>query len=131
MFDDPPELVVLDLGLPDIDGLEVCRRLRADHERLPIIMLTARREELDIVEGFEAGADDYMTKPFRLSELLARIRARLRAVTANGWNRRTSPSTSPLAAPGRRTASSGCRPRSSTCSPSSSAARAPSSSASS
>ena len=52
------------------------------HERLPIIVLTARREELDIVEGFEAGADDYMTKPFRLSELLARIRARLRAVTA-------------------------------------------------
>jgi DNA-binding response OmpR family regulator len=77
-----PELVVLDLGLPDIDGLDVCRRLRSSHELLPIIVLTARREELDIVEGFEAGADDYMTKPFRLSELLARIRARLRAVTA-------------------------------------------------
>ena len=77
-----PELVVLDLGLPDIDGIEVCRHLRASHEWLPIIVLTARRDELDIVEGFEAGADDYMTKPFRLSELLARIRARLRAVTA-------------------------------------------------
>jgi DNA-binding response OmpR family regulator len=82
VFDMPPELVVLDLGLPDIDGLEVCRRLRSTHEHLPIIVLTARRDELDIVEGFEAGADDYMTKPFRLSELLARIRARLRAVTA-------------------------------------------------
>jgi DNA-binding response OmpR family regulator len=82
VFDMRPELVVLDLGLPDIDGIEVCRRLRADHEQLPIIVLTARREELDIVEGFEAGADDYLTKPFRLSELLARIRARLRAVTA-------------------------------------------------
>jgi DNA-binding response OmpR family regulator len=77
-----PSGVVLDLGLPDIDGLVVCRHLRAAHEHLPIIVLTARREELDIVEGFEAGADDYLTKPFRLSELLARIRARLRATTA-------------------------------------------------
>ena len=83
VFDIRPELVVLDLGLPDIDGIEVCRHLRAAHERLPIIVLTARREELDIVEGFEAGADDYLTKPFRLSELLARIRARLRAVAAD------------------------------------------------
>jgi DNA-binding response OmpR family regulator len=82
VYESEPELVVLDLGLPDIDGLDVCRRLRSSHELLPIIVLTARREELDIVEGFEAGADDYMTKPFRLSELLARIRARLRAVTA-------------------------------------------------
>jgi DNA-binding response OmpR family regulator len=81
-FDVRPELVVLDLGLPDIDGIEVCRRLRSVHEQLPIIVLTARREELDIIEGFEAGADDYLTKPFRLSELLARIRARLRALTA-------------------------------------------------
>ena len=83
VFEVHPELVVLDLGLPDIDGLEVCRRLRHVHERLPIIILTARREELDIVEGFDAGADDYLTKPFRLSELLARIRARLRAVTSS------------------------------------------------
>jgi DNA-binding response OmpR family regulator len=82
VFESEPELVVLDLGLPDMDGLDVCRRLRSSHEPLPIIVLTARREELDIVEGFEAGADDYMTKPFRLSELLARIRARLRAVAA-------------------------------------------------
>ena len=82
VFDVRPELVVLDLGLPDIDGIEVCRHLRSVHEHLPIIVLTARREELDIVEGFDAGADDYLTKPFRLSELLARIRARLRATTA-------------------------------------------------
>jgi DNA-binding response OmpR family regulator len=82
VFETRPELVVLDLGLPDIDGLDVCRHLRSADQELPIIVLTARREELDIVEGFEAGADDYMTKPFRLSELLARIRARLRAVTA-------------------------------------------------
>jgi DNA-binding response OmpR family regulator len=82
VYDSRPDLVVLDLGLPDIDGIEVCRHLRSAHEHLPIIVLTARREELDIVEGFEAGADDYLTKPFRLSELLARIRARLRAVTA-------------------------------------------------
>jgi DNA-binding response OmpR family regulator len=82
VLDMRPELMVLDLGLPDIDGIEVCRHVRAGNERLPIIVLTARREELDIVEGFEAGADDYMTKPFRLSELLARIGARLRAVGA-------------------------------------------------
>src|SRR6476659_2215164 len=82
VLDATPELVVLDVGLPDIDGIEVCRRLRSIDDRLPIIVLTARREELDIVEGFEAGADDYLTKPFRLSELLARIRARLRAVGA-------------------------------------------------
>jgi DNA-binding response OmpR family regulator len=81
-FDSHPELVVLDLGLPDIDGIDVCRHLRAAHDNLPIIVLTARHEEMDIVEGFDAGADDYMTKPFRLSELLARIRARLRANTA-------------------------------------------------
>jgi len=77
-----PDLVVLDLGLPDMDGIDVCRRLRSINDRLPIIVLTARREELDVVEGFDAGADDYLTKPFRLSELLARVRARLRAVSA-------------------------------------------------
>ena len=105
VFDSQPELVVLDLGLPDIDGLEVCRHLRSAHEHLPIIVLTARREELDIVEGFEAGADDYLTKPFRLSELLARIRARLRATTAtrlstaNRW-RANFTSAAPLRLPG-------------------------------
>jgi len=74
----PPALVLLDLTLPDIDGLDVCRRLRADHPNMPIIMLTARAEEMDVIVGLGAGADDYVAKPFRLAELVARIRARLR-----------------------------------------------------
>ncbi len=79
---DRPDLVLLDLTLPDIDGLEVCRRLRAVAAALPIVMLTARAEEVDIVVGLSAGADDYIAKPFRLAELLARVRARLRAAEA-------------------------------------------------
>jgi DNA-binding response OmpR family regulator len=75
-------LVVLDLGLPDIDGIDVCRRLRAARPELRILILTARDEELDVVAGLDAGADDYLVKPFRLSELLARVRAHLRSVTA-------------------------------------------------
>jgi DNA-binding response OmpR family regulator len=75
------DLVLLDLTLPDIDGLTVCRALRSRDERLPIIMLTARSEETDIVVGLDAGADDYITKPFRLAELLARVRVRLRLAT--------------------------------------------------
>ena len=71
-------LVILDLGLPDIDGVDVCRRLRAAHPDLAILILTARDRELDVVAGLDAGADDYLVKPFRLSELLARIRAQLR-----------------------------------------------------
>ncbi len=79
VFDRPPEIVLLDLGLPDVDGVEVCRRIRHARPDLPIVMLTARREEIDAVEGLDAGADDYITKPFRLAELLARIRARARS----------------------------------------------------
>ena len=75
---DDVDLVVLDLTLPDIDGLEVCRRLRESRPRLPVVMLTARGEEVDLVVGFDAGADDYVTKPFRVAELVARLRARLR-----------------------------------------------------
>jgi len=71
-------LVVLDLGLPDIDGIEVCRRLRAAEPGLEILILTARSAEIDVVVGLDAGADDYLAKPFRLAELLARVRARLR-----------------------------------------------------
>jgi DNA-binding response OmpR family regulator len=71
-------LVLLDLGLPDVDGIDVCRRLRADHPDLAILILTARDEQLDIVAGLDAGADDYLVKPFRLPELLARVRAHLR-----------------------------------------------------
>lgn len=79
-----PDLVLLDLSLPDIDGLEICRRLRALHPTLPIVMLTARNEEVEVVVGLDAGADDYITKPFRVAELTARIRARLRASQAGG-----------------------------------------------
>jgi DNA-binding response OmpR family regulator len=71
---DTPELYLIDVGLPDIDGFEVCRRIRATSS-VPIIMLTARSEEIDRVFGLEIGADDYVTKPFGLRELIARIRA--------------------------------------------------------
>lgn len=71
-------LVILDLGLPDLDGIDVCRRLRATDPHLQILILTARAEEIDVVVGLDAGADDYLVKPFRLAELLARVRARLR-----------------------------------------------------
>jgi len=72
------DLVVLDVGLPDVDGVEVCRRARAGHPRLAILILTARSSELDEVLGLDAGADDYLTKPFSLSVLSARVRALLR-----------------------------------------------------
>ncbi len=72
------DIVVLDLGLPSLDGLDVCRRLRADGQTLPVLILTARADEVDTVVGLDAGADDYVTKPFRLAELLARVRALLR-----------------------------------------------------
>ena len=73
-----PDLLVLDLGLPKIDGLEVCRRIRAEGRTIPVLILTARADEVDTVVGLDAGADDYVTKPFRLAELLARVRALLR-----------------------------------------------------
>src|SRR4051812_36288215 len=71
-------LVILDLGLPDVDGIDVCRLLRAARPDLAILILSARDQELDVVAGLDAGADDYLVKPFRLSELLARVRAHLR-----------------------------------------------------
>lgn len=74
-------LVLLDIGLPDGDGVEFCRQLRTLKPSLNVILLTARSEEIDVVVGFDAGATDYVTKPFRLGELLARVRSRLR--TAN------------------------------------------------
>lgn len=80
--DDDVAAVVLDLGLPDIDGVEVCRRLRDIAPGTPVLMLTARTTEADVVVGLDAGADDYVTKPFRLAELLARLRALLRRATA-------------------------------------------------
>ena len=75
-----PDLIVLDIMLPELDGLEVCRILRKEGMAMPILMLTAKAEEIDRVVGLELGADDYITKPFSLRELLARIRASLRRV---------------------------------------------------
>ena len=72
------DLVVLDVLMPAVDGLEVCRRLRRNGSRLPVLMLTARDEVADRVAGLDAGADDYVVKPFALAELLARVRALLR-----------------------------------------------------
>lgn len=72
------DLIVLDLGLPRLDGLEVCRRLRSEGQTVPVLILTARADEVDTVIGLDAGADDYVTKPFRLAEFLARVRALLR-----------------------------------------------------
>jgi DNA-binding response OmpR family regulator len=74
----PPDLVLLDIMLPDIDGFEVCRRLRAAGHTMPIIILSARSQEVDKVRGLELGADDYVTKPFSLRELLARVHAAIR-----------------------------------------------------
>ncbi len=92
-----PDAVVLDLQLPDIDGLEVCRRIRRSGDTTPILMLTARNAVNDRVEGLDVGADDYLVKPFDLAELLARLRALLRRhnaamSTARSFVSRTSPS---------------------------------------
>src|SRR5215210_3092068 len=78
-----PDAVVLDIGLPDIDGLEVCRRLRDAGNRVPILMLTARDAVSDRIDGLDAGADDYLVKPFDVGELKARLRALLRRVEAD------------------------------------------------
>ncbi len=80
-----PDIVVLDVLMPNLDGLEVCRRLRATDVSVPVLMLTARDGVSDRVEGLDAGADDYLVKPFALAELLARVRALLRRLdTGNG-----------------------------------------------
>jgi DNA-binding response OmpR family regulator len=73
-----PDVIVLDLALPDVDGLDVLRRLREGGTVVPVIILTARGDVFDRVRGFDAGADDYLTKPFAFDELLARLRTRLR-----------------------------------------------------
>ena len=82
-----PDLVLLDLGLPGIDGIDVCRRLRRGSPLVPILILTARDAEMDVVLGLSAGADDYVLKPFRLGELLARVAANLRRVEASNGGR--------------------------------------------
>jgi DNA-binding response OmpR family regulator len=76
-----PDCIILDLMLPDINGYEVCRQLRAQNVRTPIIMLTARAQEHDKIRGLDVGADDYLTKPFSVGELLARLKALLRRST--------------------------------------------------
>ena len=77
-LDQDPDLILLDLMLPRLDGFEVCRRLREQGRATPVIMLTAREEETDKVLGLELGADDYITKPFSMRELLARVKANIR-----------------------------------------------------
>ncbi len=79
-----PDAVVLDVGMPDIDGLEVCRRVRATGNRVPILMLTARDAISDRIDGLDAGADDYLVKPFDVGELKARLRALLRRAGSEG-----------------------------------------------
>lgn len=76
--DHPPSALLLDIGLPDLDGFEVLRRLRAEGNSVPVIMLTARGDEIDRIVGLELGADDYVVKPFSPRELVARVRALLR-----------------------------------------------------
>ncbi|MEX2267979.1 MAG: response regulator transcription factor [Acidimicrobiia bacterium] len=78
---EPPDVLVLDLMMPQMDGLTVCRRLRSQGDRTPILIMTARTEVSDRVSGLDAGADDYLPKPFSLDELLARVRALLRRAT--------------------------------------------------
>src|SRR5829696_7930669 len=82
--DPEPDAMILDVLMPGVDGLEVCRRLRGTGSKLPILMLTARTQVEDRVEGLDAGADDYLTKPFALEELLARVRALLRRTGDGG-----------------------------------------------
>ncbi len=76
-----PDLVLLDAGLPDVDGFSLCRWMREQHRNLPILIVTARDADIDVVVGLDAGADDYVTKPFAMNVLLARIRAHLRTIT--------------------------------------------------
>ena len=76
-----PDAMILDILMPGVDGLEVCRRIRGTGSKLPVLMLTARTQVEDRVAGLDAGADDYVTKPFALEELLARVRALLRRTT--------------------------------------------------
>lgn len=99
---DPPDLLVLDVMMPGMDGLEVTRKLRAAGLALPVLMLTARAEVSDRVEGLDAGADDYVVKPFALDELLARMRALLRRSGVTGHTDRLQVADLALDPAGRR-----------------------------
>ena len=96
-----PNLVILDLNLPDVDGLDICRYLRR-RSNVPIVMLTGRAEDNDAVVGLELGADDYITKPFSLNELAARVRAVLRRTSATSLEPPASAASTPVAPPARR-----------------------------
>jgi DNA-binding response OmpR family regulator len=85
------DLIILDLMLPGMEGLEVCRRLRGETDYTPILMLTAKSSEVDRVVGLEIGADDYLTKPFSIGELIARVKAIFRRVDALGSGREEAP----------------------------------------
>ncbi len=104
-----PDVIVLDVMMPVLDGLTVCRRLRARKLTVPVLMLTARHEISDRVSGLDAGADDYLVKPFSLDELLARLRALLRRTSASG-NEAVPPGAARGLAPARRPAVRGARP---------------------
>jgi two-component system, OmpR family, response regulator RegX3 len=101
-----PSFVLLDLGLPDIDGMDVCKALRAKFPTLPIIITSARGEDIDRVVGLELGADDYLVKPFNARELVARIRALLRRAEAHSHEGGASP----LSAPSASTTSGAANP---------------------
>jgi two-component system response regulator MprA len=104
-----PDVIVLDVMMPVLDGLTVCRRLRARKLTVPVLMLTARHEISDRVSGLDAGADDYLVKPFSLDELLARLRALLRRTSASG-NEEVLSVGDLVLDPARRTAERGAQP---------------------
>lgn len=83
-LEENPDVIILDLMLPGLDGIEVCRQLRAEKVYIPILMLTAKDDEMDKINGLETGADDYMTKPFSPRELVARVKALLRRSIFHG-----------------------------------------------
>ncbi len=100
-----PDLILLDLMLPGMDGYEICRllRARAELQHIPVIMLTARGEELDVVLGLEMGADDYVTKPFSVRELMSRIKAHLRRNGTRQEKQETAPRTAGVLTAGQIT----------------------------
>lgn len=83
------DLIILDIMLPDMNGVDICRKIRADKNNTPVMILTARSEEIDKIIGLETGADDYLTKPFSIRELIARIKAVLRRVNINTYHQKT------------------------------------------